>query len=178
MTTLYYIYNARYPNTFEESHVIFQKYTFAHEFDTSEKRQGLPGLCNLYIYPMMPCKIPNIVIPIRKCDEIGYGKFNQWPRVQYYWWSFDYTTSLDTMLAMLGTSFVSCRTTNFNVKNNVPRIYAPIVPNMRISNGFDALSNTACLKLNFNGTVEPVWLGKAELNENVGVYLERLPILF
>lgn len=175
-----YMYNAPYPDTYDGVHVVFEKYKFHYEIDTSAKRQGLPGLCNFYFYPVMPCIIPNVLVPIRQCDEIGYGTFDEWPRVSYYWWSFDYTTSLDTMSRMLGTSFVSCRT----IKNNSsihPQTRYPILPNMRIINGYDAISNTACLKLNFNGVIEPIWLGdkgKTTTAEQVEIYLERLPLPF
>lgn len=171
------MYNAPYPDTYDATHVIFEKYKFEHELDTSFKQEGLPGLCNFYFYPVLPCKLPKDVIPIRKCDEIGYTKFGQWPRVHYYWWSFSYSTTVDTMQKMLGTSFIACSTsstTNFSHLQN----RMPIIPNMRIKDGYDAVSNTACLKLNFNGIVEPVWLGNQELGENLDVYLERLPLPF
>lgn len=167
-----YMYNAPYPDTFNSTHVIFEKYKFEYELNS---KGGLPGLCNFYFYPVIPCKIPNVVIPIRKCDEIGYSKFGEWPRVQYYWWGFEYSTKLDVMSEMLGTSFIACTTAKSKNFSHLQNQF-PILPNMRIKTGYDAISNTACLKLNFNGIVEPMWLGK--FGETVDRYLERLPLPF
>lgn len=179
MDTLY-IYNAPYPHTYDNKQIVFEIFNFTHELDTSVKKQGLPGLCNVWLYPLLPCQIPNVTVPIRSCGEIGYGKLNHWPRVAYYWWPYKYSTSLATMLQMLGTAFVSCSIDDNTSDKRLGRARQrmPIVPNMRILQGFDAVSNTACLKLNFFGLVEPVWLGKSELGEDVNVYLERLPLPF
>lgn len=171
-----YLYNASYPEDYDKVPVDFEK--FEYELDTSDKKQGLPGLCNLYLYPVVPCKIPNVSVPIRKCSEIGEGKFSEWPRVQYYWWGFEYYTTLENMLQMLGSSFISCNTEDVSGTRLEKKPQTPIVPNMKIVDGYDGISNTACLKLNFNGVVEPIWLGNTKVGEKADVYLERLPIYF
>lgn len=174
-----YIYNAPYPDEYDEPHVIFTKYSFEYEFDSSSKtRQGLPGLCTVYgilvSLPAMPCRIPNYTVPIRQCQDIGSSTIFKWPQIKFTFPG-DIPTSLDTMIAMFGTSFVSCSTTgDAEYEKKIGR-RTPVVPNMRIKQGCDAVSNTACLKLNFDGVIEPIWLGKEEREETVGVYLERLP---
>lgn len=161
------IYNARYPDNYDRPHFIFDKFKFDHELDTSTRREGLPGLCNVpgTIWPVAPCKISNVVVPIRNCNHIGYGEFGVWPRVKYSWWSWNSITSVEKLTAMYGSAFVSCR--NDKLK------HTPIVPNMDIMQGYDSISKSACLKFNFDGTVSPIWLGRPE--EDVDTYLERLP---
>lgn len=173
-----YIYNARYPDSYKRRHIIFDKFTFNYEWNTSNTRNGLPGLCNLYLYPVIPCRVPNAVVPIRSCQNIGKFEFATWPQVIYDFAAYEYV-SFGDMTSMLGTSFITCSTiendTNGNDKSTIAFFKTPLVPNMRVKDGFDAFSNTACLKLNFNGVVEPIWLGNVEGREQNDVYLERLP---
>lgn len=160
-----YFYNARYPDTFDEAHIVFRRYNFKLEFDSSNKRNGLPALCSMMLLPVMPCRINNTVVPIRECSYIGYGKAFEWPRVSYDPLASPFITDASTLDTMLGTAFVSC-------KSSIHK-KLPIIPNIDIKNGYDSVSATGCLKLNFNGTVEPIWLGSKQ-HENVAVYLERL----
>lgn len=170
-----FIYNAPYPAEYDEPHVIFKKFTFHNEYDSSPRRQGLPGLCNIYFYPVAPCAIPNRLVPIRKCENIGSAEWG-WPRVHYDWIPENVAT-VEKLQSMLGTSFVSCTAEgDSEYKGKIGR-RSPILPNMRIRGGYDSVSNTACLKLNFNGTVEPLWLGKEDRGETIDIYLERLPAI-
>lgn len=169
-----YIYNAPYPDEYDEPHVIFKKFKFEYEINNLKNSPGLPGACNVYYFPVLPCSIPNFTIPVRKCRDIGKFEAFVWPRVQYYVDPSPYVTGLDTMLSLLGTAFVTCSVTEDADYKHIAR-RTPIIPNMHIKDGCDAISNTACLKLKFNGEVEPVWLGDERRGETVGVYLERLP---
>lgn len=169
-----YIYNSRYPDEYDKPHTVFQKYHFRYEYDNSDRRQGLPGLCNLPIpllalgLPIMPCRLPNTIIPIRECSYIGYGKTFQWPRCNFDVAGITVATDVSDLQKMLGTAFVAC-TMSENEKKY------PIVPNIDIYDGCDSVSATGCLKLHFDGHVEPIWLGDEKRKENVDVYLERLP---
>jgi hypothetical protein len=175
-----FIYNAQYPPEFDEPHAIFKKIQYRNEYDTSNNAPGLPGVC----YPpfpslfVLPCILPNDIVPIRKCSQIGaYG--TGWPRFHFTDGTPTPLISISTLLTMYGTSFVSCAIDNDDVET-AKKIgkRAPILPNMRVQRGYDAVSNTACLKLNAKrGLVEPVWLGRKDRGETVEVYLERLPAI-
>lgn len=173
-----FVYNAPYPAKYDEPHVVFRKFKFQNEFDSSPRREGLPGMCTFHIHPIAPfapCRIPNGLVAIRQCRDIGSAEWG-WPRLHNGWVP-QTVTSLEKMQSMLGTSFVSCTVEgDEDYKAKIGR-RLPILPNMRVQQGFDAVSNTACLKLNFNGTVEPVWLGREDRGETIDVYLERLPAI-
>lgn len=161
-----YLYNARYPDDYAEPHVIFQKYDFLYEYDSSHKREGLPGLCNLpptSWFPIIPCAIDNYIVDIRDCSYIGYGKAFDWPRVHS---GLTTPVSASRLQTMLGTAFVSCKPSNVQKST--------VIPNVDVCDGCDSVSATYCLKLNFTGQVEPIWLGNGS-RENVDVYAERLP---
>lgn len=167
-----YIYNARYPDDYNKPHVVFEKYDFRYEYDSSARRRGLPALCNVPVMftmlPLVPCTLPNSVIPIRDCSYIGYGKAFEWPRVNYAVDGTLSTIDINLLYNMLGSAFVACiPSTNKNKYT--------VVPNIDISEGYDSVSGTGCLKLNFDGSVEPIWLGNESRQETIDVYLERLP---
>lgn len=170
-TTMLYLYDARYPDDYDKPHVVFRKYNFQYEYDSSDKRKGLPGICNpslLISFPVVPCILPNTIIPIRDCSYIGYSKAFEWPRVHYDIVPHTRFTDLPTILQMYGTSFVAC-------KPSADEFHYPVVPNIDVYEGLNSVSATGCLKLHFDGYVEPIWLGNAINKENVDVYLERLP---
>lgn len=170
-----FIYNARYPDKFPRRHVVFRKFKFEHELDASRTSRGLPGSC----YPLtasfmsmrnFPCALPNVIVPVRACRNIGEYEYGQWPRVyRGDGGQLVAPVSRTTVAAMLGTSFVACRPSNAEVSKRTP-----VVPNMNIKDGSDAVSNTACLKLNFDGVVEPIWLGRLEDDETPNRYVDRL----
>lgn len=163
------IYNAPIPDSATQLPFPLNYETFARmEQDTNEKtRQGLPGLCIgpfMLLVPLLPCILPNERVRIRACSDIGHYQFGVWPRQIYTFAS--YTFNIEKLEEMYSTSFVSCRWPHDDLRYNV-------VPNMDIYKNTEGTSNTACLKIDKNGIVEPVWLG--DENENVAIYKTRLP---